>query len=817
MSTISAGPSRRRRPRAFASGSRWRLAALVAGLVLAVVASGAAVAAPAPGSSVDALKVGTAPAEQPRTYTNPVGAGVADDFADPSIIRGRDGYWYAYSTQTPLVEGGTERHLLPILRSPDLVRWEYVGDVFDATNRPAWLDADSGVWGAAIEYWDGEYRLFYVGVDIPGHPKPNKAIGVATGPTPAGPWTDAGAPVTGPSYYIRPPGDVVRHRSIIAPDAFQAADGRRYLSYGGFNGGIWVVELDAQMATVGAPVQLVDDAHFEGAYLVRRDDWYYMFVSPDHCCLGGPVSGYAGWVARSRSPKGPFVDRDGVPVHALRPGGTPVVTANGNRWVGMGANSVTTDLAGQDWLFYHAIDREDPYLNGPYDGGLQRGLLIDRLDWIAGWPTVRGGRGSSGGPTASPEVTASTADAFESASLGRSWLPSSGWVVDREPAGGFVRTDASSGERMLTARESVQGDVRVRTAVRIADPASREGQSGEGSVGLRLFGHGGPRTVDISLDAAGEALTVSVVYDDGVQRMRMRLPADLDLASWHDLTVEIRGGRLSAVLADVGADHPVAEAHLTLPPSARAGSVALRADGTAADFDDVTVARLFTPHRDVVPPPAADVLDTTLSEEFDGDEPGPQWQWIRPPDAGASVRAGGLELPVGSGNLLGTGSGGALLARDVPEDEEWAVEARVNVDFGEAPLWGFPMAGLAVYAGADEFLLSVVHGRNVVRDTRLVRETVYADRIRTGDSFTGPPGGPSPTWLRLHHTRDLVTGEHRFRGASSLDGRHWTWGSTFTMPATTRFDVGVMTGGAHPDDAAATARFDFVRFLRPAT
>ena len=53
-----------------------------------------------------------------------------------------------------------------------------------------------------------------------------------------------------------------------------------------------------------------------------------------------------------------------MPLTDSRAGGTPVLTQNGNRWVGAGHNAVVTDLAGQDWIAYHAIDRADPYLDG---------------------------------------------------------------------------------------------------------------------------------------------------------------------------------------------------------------------------------------------------------------------------------------------------------------------------------------------------------------------------------------------------------------------------------------------------------------------
>src|SRR3712207_6939011 len=35
-------------------------------------------------------------------YQNPVSKDFADTFADPAVIRGKDGYWYSYGTTDPL-------------------------------------------------------------------------------------------------------------------------------------------------------------------------------------------------------------------------------------------------------------------------------------------------------------------------------------------------------------------------------------------------------------------------------------------------------------------------------------------------------------------------------------------------------------------------------------------------------------------------------------------------------------------------------------------------------------------------------------------
>ena len=47
------------------------------------------------------------------TYTNPVSAGFADTFADPVVVPGGDGFWYAYATSDPLRSGEGVPHRIP--------------------------------------------------------------------------------------------------------------------------------------------------------------------------------------------------------------------------------------------------------------------------------------------------------------------------------------------------------------------------------------------------------------------------------------------------------------------------------------------------------------------------------------------------------------------------------------------------------------------------------------------------------------------------------------------------------------------------------
>jgi arabinan endo-1,5-alpha-L-arabinosidase len=329
------------------------------------------------------------------TYINPVSAGFADTFADPVVVPGGDGFWYAYATSDPLRAGEGVPHRIPTARSADLVHWTYVGDAFAADQLPRYAAPTAALWAPDVRRVAGRWVMYVTVTETAVGPGAS-AIGVATAPGPAGPWTFDDQPVVAPR--AAPGGG---WWWTYDPDQLVTADGHRYLYYGSYFGGIWVSELTPDgLRITGTPTRVAVDNKFEGAYVVRHGGWYYLFASSANCCAG-PTTGYSVSAGRSRSPLGPFVDRLGQSLNVSRAGGTPVIAPNGNRWVGTGHNGVVTDRAGQDWLVYHAIDREQPYLDQPF-GINRRAMMLDRLDWIDGWPTVNAGAWASASPAAVP-------------------------------------------------------------------------------------------------------------------------------------------------------------------------------------------------------------------------------------------------------------------------------------------------------------------------------------------------------------------------------------------------------------------------------
>jgi len=328
-------------------------------------------------------------------YTNPI---LDENFPDPTIIRGADGWYYAYGTQTR--RAGRIINL-QVARSRDLVSWEYLGEGLPA--KPTWAQSSQKIWAPHVSAHQGRYFLYYSarpdGADF-------LSLAVAVADHPAGPFVDCGRPLLpGPGF------------TCIDPMAFDdPATGHRLLYWGSGYGPIWVRELAADRLSFAPgsvaralvyPTGLVDDpANYhrllEAAWVHYRAGWYYLFMSGDNCC--GPQAHYAVLVARARHATGPFETHAAATAnpHAA------LLAANAH-WLAPGHNCVVTDAAGLDWLAYHAIDPRQPTFDAIDDseGYSRRVLLLDQLTYADGWPVVAQ-QAPSWQPRPAPKVESGT-------------------------------------------------------------------------------------------------------------------------------------------------------------------------------------------------------------------------------------------------------------------------------------------------------------------------------------------------------------------------------------------------------------------------
>ncbi|MEE6274471.1 family 43 glycosylhydrolase [Georgenia sp. MJ206] len=753
---------------------RARVTTLLALLVLLLTAS-AVGAQPPPG----------------ETYANPLTEAFADTYADPAVIRGKDGWWYLYATSDPLVEGG-ELGLMHVARSRDLVSWDYLGTILDETNRPAWAAPESAFWAPDVRYVDGEYVLYYTVTDTVLNPGGDPAIGAATAPTPNGPWTPTDAPVVAP----RPDGGGGFYWTFD-PALLVDDDGSRYLYFGSYHGGIWVTELDETgLAAVGDPVRLTTTDRYEGAYVVKRGDYYYLMGSSANCCAG-PSTGYSVHAGRSTSPTGPFVDAEGVGLAESRVGGSQVLVQNGNRWIGAGHHAVVTDLTGQDWILYHALDKEDPWLTEP--GGInERPTLLDRLDWIDGWPVTNAGAGPSDTPLPGPfvgtgleiELTAPASGAAFAATSG-AWTPGRDTTAD---AGTFAVLDPGA-EPTAVARSAAAApaDVRVEADVRLPEG---------GAFAVRLGAADGTAITVVLDERAGE-LRADALGTTETTEAAAALTGLYDPATWTALSVEVRAGVLHVRLSESRLGDVLSEVRLDLPPGAQGvAPVSLVAGDGPAHVDNLSVVEAYVPVTERVPEPEAGEL--LLAEEFDAPlEAG--WTWVRPDEA-VTVTDGELVWPLTGADLVGPGGTGPLLLRDAPAGE-WILETKLDLDLGVDTVRNYQQAGLVVHVDDDDFLRLGHVAIWGTRQSEFGKEAPSQGRLDWG----GHVGGPvAPTmWLRVHHSSHPVSGDLLYRSATSRDGEAWRWGATWTLPAGSDPAIGLYAGGGA--EPPVDARFDYVR------
>jgi arabinan endo-1,5-alpha-L-arabinosidase len=368
--------------------------------------------------SAFAVAEDAARAEDPGTYRNPLKPGVprngvVESCADPTVSHGqeaRDTTWYMYCTTDPLndedldANGDLVFRRVPTMVSKDLVNWTYVGDAFPqgTAGLPSWAEEDAALWAPEVTYsTTHEQYYMFVGVTdttaaVSGVEDcdSDNAIGVATSDSPTGPWTFSDEPVVDP----RSGGGGCNFKWTYDPDVLaDSVKAGSILYYGSYYGGIFATPLtltsDGATAVQGDKNRVAVDNKYEGANVVERNGFYYLFVSATNCC-NGALTGYSVFAGRSASPLGPFVDREGNSLLDVQTGGTPVISMNGNRWVGTGHNTVFRDAAGDWWTIYHAVDQNDPFYETE-PGFTKRPALLDAIDWVRGWPMVNGGAWAS--------------------------------------------------------------------------------------------------------------------------------------------------------------------------------------------------------------------------------------------------------------------------------------------------------------------------------------------------------------------------------------------------------------------------------------
>jgi arabinan endo-1,5-alpha-L-arabinosidase len=297
---------------------------------------------------------------------------------DPVMIK-QDSIWYLFCTG----EG------ISFFSSKDMKEWKREKPVFNSG--PQWaMDEIPGfkghIWAPDISLYKGKYRLFY---SVSAFGKNTSCIGLAENVTlnPAD-----------PKYHWNDRGKIIQ--SVPGRDDWNAIDpnlvidneGKPWLSFGSFWSGIKLMKLTDDLSGPVRPetwyplasrprdsftgYEKAGEGAIEAPFIVRHNNFYYLFVSFDYCCRG-IESNYKVMVGRSVELTGPYLDRNGYPM--LMGGGTLVVAGNKD-YPGVGHNAVC-NFDGQDYIVFHAYEAAE---NG------RPKLLIRELAWDQeGWPVVK--------------------------------------------------------------------------------------------------------------------------------------------------------------------------------------------------------------------------------------------------------------------------------------------------------------------------------------------------------------------------------------------------------------------------------------------
>ncbi|GGF81225.1 hypothetical protein GCM10010912_27920 [Paenibacillus albidus] len=263
-------------------------------------------AAPTPSPTAVPTTVPTAvPAETTPVFTNV-------SVHDPSILKDEDTY-YVFGSH------------LGAAKTRDLMNWTLIDSGVTPNNKLfksgnsdvtlelsealAWAKTDT-LWAAdVIQLADGKFYMYYNACE---GSQPLSAMGLAVADNVEGSYKDLGIFLkSGDAGY-----DATVKPNVVDPDAFFDKDGKLWMVYGSYSGGIFILEMDP---VTGFPLE----GQGNGKHLLGQNHsrieapavnynpvtgYYYLYVT-----FGGldAVGGYNMRVARSLNPDGPYVDAQG--------------------------------------------------------------------------------------------------------------------------------------------------------------------------------------------------------------------------------------------------------------------------------------------------------------------------------------------------------------------------------------------------------------------------------------------------------------------------------------------------------------------------
>jgi arabinan endo-1,5-alpha-L-arabinosidase len=292
---------------------------------------------------------------------------------DPMIIK-EDGTYYLFGSH------------LAAAKSEDLVDWKQLANGFHAANpiikgNPGeelkealeWPQPDpaTSTWAKSPVKIGNKYHLYF---SVSTWGATRSAIGLAVSDQIEGPYeyqelvvksfNEGETNREGESHNPR------QDPNAIDPHVFYDQQGKLWMSYGSYSGGIYILEMNPDTGmplkqdSYGKKLAGGNHSAMEGSYILYHPaaDYYYFMISFGTLA---PDGGYNIRVARSKNPDGPFIDPDGDRMVEARPR------------IGMNSNQYGARLIGNFWFDKSEIGYLSPGHNSAfYDQELDKTFVI---------------------------------------------------------------------------------------------------------------------------------------------------------------------------------------------------------------------------------------------------------------------------------------------------------------------------------------------------------------------------------------------------------------------------------------------------------
>lgn len=332
---------------------------------------------------------------------NPV-TGKLFSCADPSVAYAKVSYALQPAGGYVLVcTSGYQKNALPIYYSRDLVHWVRTGFVFPHGHQPWWAQPSSAhpqkgrywapeifrIGGRWVVYFSAAYDAAKIDLQVPGArsrlPDGNMVIGAAYATSVSGPWhTEVlhyRGQFNGTAATTESPGPTIDPSMVQDPST-----GQMYLFWADRPNQIWAGALSADGLTLDSQVRPVlkasepfecdprsHECTVEAPEPFFANGMFYLLYS------GGSTwdSSYDVGVASSPNPLGPYVKRP-----------QPILQ-QGYGFYSTGHDSLPViGPDGKTYILYHART-----IRGPSTRGSTRYLMLGRVGYAKGWPTISAG------------------------------------------------------------------------------------------------------------------------------------------------------------------------------------------------------------------------------------------------------------------------------------------------------------------------------------------------------------------------------------------------------------------------------------------